>query len=206
MKILIIDDHILFAEGMKFLLESFKQEVITLYADDYESAIKSIDKFGHPDLILLDINLSGACGFSFIQKFHDLNICSPILILSATDSQSAADLSLEKGAQGFISKSSDSIMLQQAIKTILTGNIYMPGFKTPKTINNDSNKDNMATVTKRQHEILLLLAQGLLNKQIAYELNISINTVKAHLHEIFKQLKVSNRTAAVQTAQNYGLL
>jgi len=202
MKILIIDDHILFAEGMKFLLESFKQEVITLYADDYESAIKSIDKFGHPDLILLDINLSGASGFSLIQKFHELNICSPILIVSATDSQSAADLSLEKGAQGFISKSSDSIMLQQAIKTLLDGNIYLPGFKTPKTINENS----MVTMTKRQHEILFLLAQGLLNKQIAYELNISPNTVKAHLHTIFRQLNVSNRTAAVQTAHDYGFL
>lgn len=64
----------------------------------------------------------------------------------------------------------------------------------------------MATVTTRQHEILFLLAQGLLNKQIAYELNISTNTVKAHLHEIFRQLNVNNRTAAVQTAHNYGLL
>jgi len=202
MKILIIDDHILFAEGMKFLLESFEEDVITLYADSYESAIKSIDKFGHPDLILLDINLSGASGFSFIKKFHDINIWSPILVISATDSQSAADLSLEKGAQGFVSKSSDSTTLQQAIKNVLVGNVYMPGFKTPKTIY----EDNVATVTARQHEILFLLAQGLLNKQIAYELNISTNTVKAHLHEIFKQLNVNNRTAAVQTAHNYGLL
>lgn len=203
MKILIIDDHILFAEGMKFLLKSFEQKVITLYAENYESSIKSIDKFGQPDLILLDINLSGISGFSLIQKFRDLNIWSPILIISATDSQSAADLSLEKGAQGFISKASDSSTLQQAIETVLTGNIYMPGFKTPHS---DTTEDSMATVTTRQHEILFLLAQGLLNKQIAHELNISTNTVKAHLHEIFRQLNVKNRTAAVQTAHNYGLL
>ena len=202
MKILIIDDHILFAEGMKFLLESFEQEVITLYADNYEAAIKSIDKFGHPDLILLDINLSGTCGFSLIKKFHDLNIWSPILIISATDSQSAANISLEKGAQGFVSKASDSLILQEAIKTVLTGNIYKQGFKTPSNLE----EKNVATVTTRQHEILFLLAQGLLNKQIAYELNISTNTVKAHLHEIFRQLNVNNRTAAVQTAHNYGLL
>lgn len=202
MKILIIDDHILFAEGMKFLLESFEQKVITFYADGYEAAIKSIDKFGQPDLILLDINLSGVCGFSLIQKFHDLNIWSPILIISATDSQSAADISLDKGAQGFVSKASDTLTLQEAIKTVLTGNIYKQGFKTSSILS----ENNVATVTPRQHEILFLLAQGLLNKQIAYELSISTNTVKAHLHEIFKQLNVNNRTAAVQIAQNYGLL
>lgn len=203
MKILIIDDHILFAEGMKFLLKSFEQNIITLYAENYESAVKAIDKFGHPDLILLDINLSGTCGFSLIQKFHGLKIKSPILIISATDSQSAADMSLKKGAQGFVSKSSDSATLQVAIKTVSDGNIYMPGFKPKQTNLNDN---SMATVTTRQHEILFLLSQGLLNKQIAYELKISTNTVKAHLHEIFRQLNVNNRTAAVQTAHNYGLL
>lgn len=203
MKILIIDDHILFAEGMKFLLQSFEQEIITLYAENYESAVQAIDKFGQPDLILLDINLSGISGFSLIKKFHDLNIHSPILIISATDSQSAADMSLEKGAQGFVSKASDSSTLQQAISTVLEGSIYTPSSKTTQgTITDDS----MATVTTRQHEILFLLAQGLLNKQIAFELNISTNTVKAHLHEIFRQLNVNNRTAAVQTAHNYGLL
>jgi len=203
MKILIIDDHILFAEGMKYLLQSFGQEIITLYAENYEAAINAVDKFGHPDLILLDINLSGTSGFSLIKKFHALNIWSPILIISATDSQSAAEMSLEKGALGFVSKSSDKETLQLAIETVLSGNVYMPGFKVPETT---FVEPNMATVTNRQHEILFLLSKGLLNKQIANELNISTNTVKAHLHEIFKQLNVNNRTAAVQTAHNYGLL
>lgn len=206
MKILIIDDHILFAEGMSFLLESFEQEITSLYADNYDSSIEIINEFGQPDLILLDINLSGTSGFSLIQKFHACNIWSPILIISATDSQSAAEMALEKGAQGFISKSCDSTILLQAIKTVSTGNTYMPEVKAPPINTNFNHDSNRATVTSRQHEILFLLAQGLLNKQIAHELNISTNTVKAHLHEIFKQLNVNNRTAAVQTAHNYGLL
>ena len=206
MKILIIDDHILFAEGMSFLLESFEQKITSFHADNYDSSIKIINEFGQPDLILLDINLSGTSGFSLIQKFQDANIWSPILIISATGSQSAAKMALDKGAQGFISKSCDSKTLLQAIKTVSTGNIYMPEIKTSPANAKFNRCNNIATITSRQHETLFLLAQGLLNKQIAHELNISTNTVKAHLHEIFKQLNVNNRTAAVQIAHDYGLL
>lgn len=203
MKILIIDDHVLFAEGMKYLLQSFEQEIITLHVNNYEAAIKTIDKCGNPDLILLDLNLSGSSGFSLIQKFRDINIWSPILVISATSSESAPEISMEKGAQGFVSKSSNSATLKEAIRTVLSGDLYIQGIQSAHRKKDDN---NMATVTTRQHEILFLLSQGLLNKQIAYELNISTNTVKAHLHEIFKQLHVRNRTAAVQTALDYGLL
>ncbi len=207
MKILIIDDHILFAEGMKFLLESFEQEIDTLYAEDFESAQRVIKQKGLPDLILLDINLSGVNGFSLIKEFHNRNIWSPILVISATDSQSAAEIALERGALGFVSKASDSITLLNAIKVVMNGDIYMPSFDTQAL---DSAKEDVsrarAKVTSRQHEILYLLSQGMLNKQIASELSISANTVKAHLHEIFRHLNVSNRTAAVQNAHKYGLL
>lgn len=205
MKILIIDDHILFSEGMKFLLESFEQEIDTLYAEDYESALRIISEKGQPDLILLDINLSGTNGFTLIKKFHKLDIWSPILVISATDSQSAAEIALEKGALGFVSKSSDSVTLLKAIKTVLSGDVYMPCFDPSHSVFGEENEGRIK-VTSRQHEILYLLSEGLLNKQIASELSISANTVKAHLHEIFRHLNVSNRTAAVQSAQKCGLL
>ena len=204
MKVLIVDDHILFAEGMKFLLESFEQEIDTLYADDFKSALQIIDNKGLPDLILLDINLTGANGFSLITEFHKRNIWSPILVISASESPSAAEMALEKGALGFVSKSSDSMTLLQAIKTVLAGDIYMPDFEIVRS--QAEERCDTAKVTSRQHEILYLLSQGLLNKQIASELSISANTVKAHLHEIFRHLNVSNRTAAVQSAHKYGLL
>ncbi len=204
MKVLIIDDHILFAEGMKFLLQSFEQEIDTLYAENFDLALNIINDKGLPDLILLDINLSGENGFSLIGELQRLNIWSPILVISASESPSSAEMALAKGALGFVSKSSDSVVLLHAIKTVLDGDVYMPDF----TVHQDYNTSNScaAKVTSRQHEILYLLSQGLLNKQIASELSISANTVKAHLHEIFRHLKVSNRTAAVQSAHKYGLL
>lgn len=200
MKILIIDDHILFAEGMKLLLESLEKDIHTLYADSYETALNIISVNGLPDLILLDINLAGVDGFTLIDKFHDSNIWSPILVVSATDSPSTAMVSLQKGASGFVAKSSNSTTLLNAIKMVLKGNTYIP------QISEFSNAANNTAITARQREILCLLSQGMLNKQIAYELSISTNTVKAHLHQIFRELKANNRTTAVQNAQKCGLI
>ena len=204
MKVLIIDDHILFAEGMRFLLNSFKKDIDTLHAENFEAAVDIISDRGGPDLIILDINLVGVNGFTLIKKFQNLNIWSPILVVSATDSPATAMVALQKGASGFISKASDSATLLNAIQVVLKGDTY-PDQKDPKELELNNGETEVA-ITDRQHEILYLLAQGMLNKQIAYELCISSNTVKAHLHHIFKELNVHNRTAAVQNAQRYGLI
>ena len=197
MKVLIVDDHILFAEGIKSLLNSYEDDTETLYASDFDDALKIINIEGLPDLILLDINLSGTNGLTLIKKFHKLNIWSPILIISASDSYSISEMALHEGALGFVSKASDSITLLHAIKTVMRGDVYTPTSEpTPDKTN----------LTSRQFEILFLLSQGLLNKQIANKLDISSNTVKAHLHGIFKYFNVSNRTAAVQSAHKSGLL
>jgi DNA-binding NarL/FixJ family response regulator len=204
MKVLIIDDHILFAEGMRFLLNSFEQDIDTLYAENYDLALDVISEKGIPDLILLDINLVGTNGFTLIKKFQDKNIWSPILIVSATDSPATALVALQKGASGFISKASDSTTLLNAIKVVLSGDTYPLQEEYQELQHSDDG--NPTTITARQQEILFLLSQGMLNKQIAHELCISANTVKAHLHHIFRELNVHNRTAAVQNAQRCGLL
>lgn len=197
MKVLIVDDHILFAEGIKSLLSSYENETETLYASDFDEALKIINIEGLPDLILLDINLSETNGLTLIKKFQKLNIWSPILIISASESFSILEQALQEGALGFVSKASDSITLLHAINTVMKGDIYTPCFEpTPAK----------GSLTSRQFEILCLLSEGLLNKQIANKLDISTNTVKAHLHDIFKYFNVSTRTAAVQSAYKSGLL
>jgi len=205
MKILIIDDHILFAEGMRFLLNSYKEGIETLYAEDFEAALKVISKKGQPDLILLDLNLAGVNGFTLIKEFRDLNIWTPILIVSATESPSIATVAIQKGASGFVSKASESSVLLSAIKAVIEGGCYPPQQEVSQMVVSVGD-EGVATITARQHEILYLLSQGMLNKQIANELSISANTVKAHLHQIFRELNVHNRTAAVQNAHKCGLL
>lgn len=208
MNVLIIDDHQLFAEGLKFLLESFDTSIYTSHAKDAKDALIYLQNNSSPDLILLDINLPGINGFSLMQKFQKINIWSPVLIISATESVAMAQLAIDSGASGFISKSCNSTALISAVQTILKGDIYNPISLFSSKVKGISNETEMKLVhiTNRQKEILHLLSQGLLNKQIASELGISANTVKAHLYEIFRHLEVNNRTAAVKVAFQQGLI
>lgn len=204
MNLLIIDDHQLFAEGLRFLFENIDTSIHTAHVKDGTEAIDYLQSNASPDLILLDINLPGINGFSLMKKFQAINIWSPVLIISATESPATAQLAIESGALGFISKSSSGTTLISAIQTVLKGDTYIP-----KTLSSDaSSMDEIEIIhiTKRQKEILHLLSQGLLNKQIASELGISANTVKAHLYEVFRTLKVNNRTAAVKIAFQQGLI
>ncbi len=208
MNLLIIDDHQLFAEGLKFLLESINTSIHTAHVKDAKDALVYLQENNSPDIILLDINLPGINGFSLMQKFQEIKIASPVLVISATESAATARLAIESGASGFIPKSSDSTALISAVQTVLKGDIYNPVSlysDIEEEISTDP-KMKRAHITKRQKEILHLLSQGLLNKQIASELGISSNTVKAHLYEIFRHLKVNNRTAAVKTAFQQGLI
>jgi DNA-binding NarL/FixJ family response regulator len=208
MNLLIIDDHQLFAEGLKFFFESIDTSIHSAHVKDAIEALDYLQNNPSPDLILLDINLPGINDFSLMKKFQAINIWSPVLVISATESSAMAKLAIESGALGFISKSSDCTALIAAIQTVLKGDTYIPKILSLDTSNDTSNTDEAETIhiTKRQKEILHLLSQGLLNKQIANELGISANTVKAHLYEIFRSLKVNNRTAAVKVAFQQGLI
>jgi len=208
MNLLIIDDHQLFAEGLKFLLKSFDRSIQTEHVKNANEALAYLQENEAPDLILLDINLPGMNGFSLLQKFQEQNHQSPILIISATESAATTQLAIDSGASGFISKSCNSTALISAVQTVLKGGIYQPLKATQDTQMgiSDPIEIKMAHITNRQKVILHLLSQGLLNKQIAIELGISTNTVKAHLYEIFRSLDVNNRTAAVKAAFQQGLI
>jgi len=200
MNLLIVDDHQLFAEGLKFLLQSLDSSILTAHAKNADEALKYLKSHDNPDLILLDINLPDINGFSLMHQFQKFNVWSPVLIISATESPDAVKAAIDNGALGFISKSSDSSSLVAAIQTVIKGDVY-----TPETPHSDEKKINISShITNRQKEILYLLAQGLVNKQIAIELGISANTVKAHLYDIFRSLGVKNRTTAVKVALKQG--
>ncbi|GAA0420734.1 response regulator transcription factor [Cocleimonas flava] len=199
MKILIIDDQILFAEGLKNLIESYDESNQVECVDNVDNGYTYIEDKGKPDLILLDINIDGVRGFRLFEYLNRLDSKIPVLIISANDSPTIATMAMEKGALGFISKCSQIEVMLEAVQKLLSGESYLC-----KPLS--ENTEIHGQVTTRQQEVLYLLSQGLLNKQIASELNISANTVKAHLHDLFKHLKVSNRTAAVKSAQRYGLI
>lgn len=205
MNVLIIDNQTLFADGIKTLLENFDPSIKTSYSGDIFSAYECIQGTPPPDLMMLNINENSKNNsYDLINRLNRLDLHIPLIVFSEDDSTEAAALAIENNASGFISKNSSREMVLEAITSVLEGKMYI---SKPRPMNLSKTKEvSTGRVTMRQQEILHLLSQGLLNKQIAHELNISSNTVKAHLHDLFKSLQVSNRTAAVRNAQRYGLI
>jgi len=199
MNILVIDDQILFVEGLRSLLIGYDDSLRVEHVSHIDQTSIYLQNHKKPDLILLDINVNNDRYFRLFDFLSALKEQIPVLILSSNNLPSIAAIAMERGASGVISKNSECEVILDAIQTLLNGDLYSlkPNYKETEI---------SERVTTRQQEVLYLLSQGLLNKQIASELNISANTVKAHLHDLFKHLKVSNRTAAVKSAQRYGLI
>jgi len=205
LNILIIDDHRLFADGICSLLNNYDQQLSTQYAEDITTALESITDSYQPDLILQGINNTASDNnYALIEELGHKNLDIPVMILSALDSPSAAGLAIENNASGFICKNCSHSNILEAIISVLNGNIYIS--KPKQKLHEHELQQGAEKITKRQQQVLCLLSKGLLNKQIAWELEISENTVKAHLSDLFRHLHVSNRTAAVKYGYEYGLL
>jgi len=152
------------------------------------------------DLLLLDLTMPGGTGLSGLVTLKALQPALPIIIVSATDDAATIRHAVELGASGFISKSASMEAIGEAVHAVLAGDIW-----TPSDIDLDQAHDpeietlinKIRTLTPQQTRVLTMLAEGLLNKQIAYELNVSEATVKAHVSAVLQKLGVDSRTQAV---------
>jgi len=165
------------------------------YAKNIKSGLNKVADNRNIALIFVDINLYKSDRIHLIEELRQLSTCAPIIVISEIQSPTFEKLAFDAGASGFLCKTDNKDMLIDAVETACGGNIY----KNHGCLHDEEKllSDDIV-ITNRQYEILNLLSQGLLNKQIAGELSISINTVNAHLHDIFARLHVTNRTAAVQ--------
>ena len=213
MNLLLVDDHKLFREGMRLLLEAGLEEnvdistTLKIYeAADSESALQIAGQHPDLDLVLLDLRLPGSEGLStletFIRKFPVL----PIVVLSASQSLNEIRQVLECGAMGFIPKDSSSSAVVNAIRLVLSGNIYVPPMLLQSAFGGESNSDDTSRLTDRQMDVVQLMARGQSNKEIARELDVAETTVKMHVTHIMRALEVSNRTQAVVKAEKLGLV
>ncbi len=210
MKILVIDDHRLFGDGLSLIFGSYKLPAELVLTENGEEALAMLKQQDF-SLILLDLNLPGISGFTLLREFKSIKNCPPVLVVSASQSMSDAKGAIHQGAMGFISKSTDSKTLLDAIDTVLSGERYVPkGWEdiilTAQESSSSLGSKNSDKITGRQLEVLHLVAQGYANKTIADKLNLSENTVKVHLREVFRALDVNNRTACVKAAQLQGLI
>lgn len=209
MRILFADDHPLFREGVKPVLEKLAPEVEIIEAKDYPAAFEAARQHGDLDLALLDLYMPGMPGLDGIVRFRASFPKIPLAVLSASDERENIQRLLASGALGYISKASPSDVILSALRLILAGGVYIP----PSLLNDPSEEANrlmaeagkQESLTRRQVEVLRELAKGLNNKQIAHNLNVTEGTVKIHLATIFRVLNVNSRTEALLLAQKMGL-
>lgn len=198
-KIIIADDHSMVREGLKQLLELDGDiEVIAEAKDGMEclDKLKSIS----PDILLLDINMPNLNGLDVLKKIKEQKMKVKVIILTVHNEVEYLIKAMDIGIDGYMLKDSDSSELRKAIFTVLDGNTFIQPSMIPylneKIIEKDNDKAKVEELTKREIEVLKLLAVGLLNKEIGINLNISERTVKNHVSNIFRKLDVSDRTQA----------
>lgn len=215
MKVLVVDDHALVREGVRHALESLGSEVNVIEARDAQETLRSVERNPDLDLVLLDLGLPGADGFEILEQLHQRNVALPVIIVSASDERSRVMTALGMGAAGFIPKSCSRDVTLQAVRLVLAGGVYIPpealGYSGSQGARESKSGDQAWAgsprplgLTERQTEVLALLARGKPNKIIASELNIAEPTVKAHVTEILRALKVTNRAQAVIAARRIG--
>ena len=204
MKILIVDDHALFRDGLCLVLQELDDQATILDASDYDRAVDLMAENPDMDLVLLDLNMPGKDGFAGLDTFSRHYPTIMVVILSSSNERSDIQRALDAGAMGYIPKESTSSVMLNALKLILAGGIYIPQIMAQQ---DEQIQDGLTAsdLTPRQVEVLKLIVQGHSNKVIASDLNVTESTIKMHLTSIFKVLGVSNRTQAVLAAEKMKL-
>ena len=202
-RILIVDDHPLFREALKQALTGGLPGAQVAQAGSLDAGLAALDADDGFDLTLLDLRMPGVQGLSGLIYLRTQYPNIPVVIVSASEDQGIVQKALGLGASGFIPKSSGTETIVEAVTAVLRGDVwtpkgYVPGSTGDKEI--DDIVRRVATLTGQQIRVLMMLRAGLLNKQIAYELDVSEATIKAHVSAILQKLKVSSRTQAVIAA------
>lgn len=209
MKVLIADDHALFRDGLGMRLEQIDPGAIILQASGFSQVLKILEEEKKIDLIILDLDMPDMSWEEGLAEIRKKAENSRFVVISASEDVRNIRRVLESGVCGYIPKRSDPKILNSALQLILDGGTYIP----PAVIESNSSstptnggKPKGKTLTNRQAQVLDLVAQGMSNKQIAYEMGVSEATVKLHINALLRSIGVTNRTQAVVTAQKMGLI
>lgn len=201
MNIVIVDDHPLFRHALiQAVRYNFPQVRITEIstADDLYTFLEQHDE---PDLILLDLNLPGASGFSTLVHIRSSYPILPVIIVSAHEEVKVIQRAMTHGAMGYIPKSAHPSQIGEAIQQVLEGDMWLPQQMAGQELTQEQDDSDIVekiqSLTQQQFRVLMMLSEGLLNKQISYTLGLSEATIKAHVTAIYKKLGVQNRTQAV---------
>jgi len=202
-RLVIADDHPLFRGALREAVEGLLEQVDIAEAGTFDELVEFLERGSDVDLVLLDLTMPGARGFSGLMYMRAQYPGVPVIVVSANDDPAAIRRCMEFGASGFIPKTLGVEAMRAAISRILNGGVW-----TPPDVDLSAGSDaeaaalmaRMVTLTPQQVRVLMMLSEGLLNKQIAYQLTVSEATVKAHVSAILQKLGVESRTQAVIAA------
>jgi DNA-binding NarL/FixJ family response regulator len=213
--ILIVDDHPLFIDGIRHFINLLDDHVEIMEATSADEAVSHLDSGAALDLVLLDLHMPGLDALSIMQHKRVRNTCLPIIIISGEDDPHAISAVIAAGAMGFIPKSYSGKKLLGALRTVMEGGIFIPDEvhnqiqRQPPLQAYDKHVHDApgnCGITKRQYEVLKLLASGYSNKQISAMLLLTENTVKVHVSALLRALGAANRTECVSIARHHGLI
>jgi len=204
MRLLICDDHPLFREGLELVVGQLEPAVELTSLGDAEALLAELARDAGYDLVLLDLGLPGLGGLEALARLRRDHPDLPVLVISASESPGDVRAVLERGASGFIPKSTRGPVLLGALQLVLAGGIYVPPLmmdaQPPAVL-----AERRHALTERQIAVLRLLARGLTNREIAGVLKIAEGTVKTHVLHLYEALDVSNRTEAAMRMHELGL-
>jgi two-component system, NarL family, nitrate/nitrite response regulator NarL len=203
MRVLVCDDHSLFREGLRLLLEKLDGSMQVTLTGSAEEALAAT-RSGMFDLILLDWHMDGLAGSRALEALRESAPLTRVVVLSGDRDAELVRTAVDLGAAGFIPKDSPPAQLMLAVKTIADGGVYLPSAGVSKIQTRDV-RDAFPTLTERQADVLRAALRGNSNKLIARELGISDGTVKTHLRAIYQELGTRNRTEAVYMAAEQGV-
>jgi DNA-binding NarL/FixJ family response regulator len=201
--IVIADDHPLFRGAMRQAVTAAAPGMEIVEAGSFEDVTRRLAAGGEVDLVLLDLNMPGMQGFSGLAYLRASHPETPVLVVSGSDSSQVVRRCLEFGAAGFLPKTEGIDTMRDAIRAVLAGGSWTPADYDPGQPEDRESAElvrRLASLTPQQVRVLMMLSEGKLNKQIAYELDVSEATVKAHVSAILTKLDVDSRTQAVIAA------
>jgi len=199
-KFVIADDHPLFRGALKQALQGLGEGIAIVETGTFEGVKALVQNEADIDLVLLDLHMPGASGLSGLIALKGIDSTLPVAIISAFDDPVTIRRALDLGASGFISKSSGVDGIRKGVESILAGGVWTSEDIDLGTEGDPEISDliqRLQTLTPQQTRVLSMLAEGLLNKQIAYELSVSEATIKAHVSAVLQKLGVDSRTQAV---------
>lgn len=208
--VMVADDHSMVREGIKQILELDGDIKVNAEAGSGRECIDILDE-KNTDVLLLDINMPNMNGLQVLQYLREKKTNVKVLILTIHNEVEYLVRAVEIGVDGYVLKDSDSTVLKKAIFTINKGDSFIQPELTPllkKRLEDKSTSPKLIEekLTRREIEVLKLLAEGLFNKEVAYTLNISEKTVKNHVSKIFKKINVSDRTQAAVYAIKHNIV